>query len=203
MNAFLYLQKLIGPSIEILRTSPNYSGDLSFYFPNYNPCKKLDKNPNIKNMQNIDGFWNITFTKQFWNSQLIDFLQRPYAVVDQEFSKKFWPTQFINFYESLLKYYKTAFGKQFIDALDKTPDLTNPQDLAIIKDIIHWEYRHIVLKNNSQNTEMFIQSFYDWWRSHKIKGSLLRIIDPKDIKKTNERMLIPTAYHKILKDLGT
>jgi|GEM_PF-6739285 len=203
MNAFLYLQKLIGSSIEILRTSANYSGDLSFYFPNYNDLEQLDKNPNIKNIQNIDGFWNITFTNQFWNSQLINILERSYTVIDQEFFEGFWHSQFENLYESLLNYYKKIFGQAFIYCFEETPDLTNSQDLAIIKDIIQWEFRHIILKNNSQNTEIFIQNFYDWWRLHKIKGSVLRIIDPKDIKKTNERMLILLAYYKILKDLGT
>ena len=203
MNAFIYLKNLIDPqgSLEILRTSPRYPGDLSFYDPDFKDTAKLKNTANIKSIQTIDGFWNITFTDEFWNHQLIDFLQRPPLKIKAPLPESFWLHQFENFYNSLSRYYKETFGKDFVCCFDETPDLTNSQDLAIIKYIIQWEFSHIILKNKTQNIESFIQVFFDWGRSNKIKGAVLRIIDPNNRKKTNERMLVPKAYHKILKDI--
>jgi hypothetical protein len=202
MNAFLYLQKLVSSSkeIEILKTSEHYAGDLSFYYPGFEKSSKIIQNPNVETIEFINGFWNVTFTAAFWNQQLIEFLQNSTTSFSPINPESFWVMQFKNLHKSLLSHYKELYTCPFNATIKETPDLTNPQDLAIIKWIVEWEFRYSMTLKNSYKIENIIRLFFDWWRSYTQKGFVLRIIDPKNQIKTNQRMLIPTAYSKILED---
>ncbi len=204
MNAFLYLQKLINPAgqVQILRTSKNHNGDLSFYAPDFQDKEKLIKDKNILSVHDVNGFWNIHFKPTFWQQQLVRFICASPKIKKTIHIESAYIISFQGLYTNLMAYYEGIFKQPYNMLIQATPDLTNHLDLAIIKDIIEWEFRHIILQKTLSTNDIFIQQFFDWWQSYKNKGSVLRIIDPKDVNKTNERMLFPAAYNKIIKDIS-